>query len=96
MEKPFDEQAPFPDKLDIAVGTRLGTQDRLVQFDPPLPGPFGEPLQQLPVRSFLLPDNIEPDAQPSNIAHEDGTTEFDLGEARYRYSRLGLERLNDD
>lgn len=94
VDKAFDEQQGFPDKVDIA--TRLGAQDRLLHFDPPPPGPFGAQLREFPVRHFLLPTGLDPDAQPADVLHRDGTTEFTLGAVRYRYSRFGLERLNDD
>jgi len=89
----FGEQG-FPD--DVRIATRLGVQDRLVQFEPPLPGPFGEPLRQLPIRHFLLPSGLDPDLPPTDIAQEGGTIEFTLGVTRFRYSRLGLERQKDD
>jgi len=91
VDTPFGEQL-FPD--DVKIATRLGAEDRLLHFDPALPGPFGAPLKTLPVRHFLLPSGLDPDAQPERIEHKDGVTEFTLGERRYRYSRLGLERLD--
>ncbi len=94
LDKPFDEQQPFPKEVGIA--TRLGAKDRLLRFDPAIPGPFGAPLRALPVRSFLVPSGVDPDAEPTVVAHDNGTTEFTLGTYRYRYSRLGLERLKDD
>ncbi|EGV50073.1 CRISPR-associated helicase/endonuclease Cas3 [endosymbiont of Riftia pachyptila] len=84
----------FPN--DVKIGARLGAEDRLLQFDPALPGPFGAPLKQLPVRHFLVPDGLDLDAQPNQIVQQDGLIEFTLGTTRYRYGRLGLERLTDD
>lgn len=81
---------------DVKIATRLGAQDRLLRFEPPPPGPFGRLLRELPVRHYLLPQDLDPDAQPEDVVHRDGTSEFTLGEARYRYSRLGLERLSVD
>jgi CRISPR-associated endonuclease/helicase Cas3 len=85
---------PFPD--DVRIATRLGVQDRLIRFEPPLPGPFGEPLKQLPIRHFLLPAGLDPDLAPSAIAQESGVVEFKLGETHFRYSRFGLEQLKND
>jgi CRISPR-associated endonuclease/helicase Cas3 len=93
VDKVFGEQG-FPD--DVRIATRLGLQDRVVQFEPPLPSPFGERLRQLPIRHFLLPEGLDPDIPPSEIIHQDGVTAFGLGEARFRYSRLGLEPLKDN
>ncbi|MCF8005518.1 MAG: CRISPR-associated helicase Cas3' [Chromatiaceae bacterium] len=89
---PFDEQQGFPTDLDIA--TRLGERDRLLRFEPAPIGPFGLLLQQLPVRHFLV-KGIDPDAQPAAVESHDGTVLFRLESACYRYSRLGLEKLDD-
>jgi CRISPR-associated endonuclease/helicase Cas3 len=84
----------FPD--DVKIATRLGAEDRLLQFDPILPGPFGAQLKQLPIRHFLLPNGLALDAQPDQIRQQNRIIEFTLGTARFRYSRLGVERLSDD
>jgi CRISPR-associated endonuclease/helicase Cas3 len=93
FDKPFDE-LHFPEDQG-RIGSRLGAADRLVAFDPPAPGPFGQPTSQLALRYHLLPANLAPDAQPENVsalAGENGFT-FDLGGTGYRYSRLGVERI---
>lgn len=41
----------------------------------------------------LLPGGLLPDAQAEKVETKEGVTEFDLGNRRYRYSRLGLERI---
>lgn len=83
----------FPTGVQIA--TRLGAQDRVVNFDPPLPGPFGESLKALPIRHHLLPKDLPLDADATAIQADDNGIAFQLGGAAYRYSRLGLERLKD-
>lgn len=80
----------FPN--DVQIATRLGAQDRILHFDLKLPGPFGEPLKELPVRHHLLPKDLSPDAEPSNISQTATTTSFSLGNAQYRYTRLGLSK----
>ncbi|MFP4245602.1 MAG: CRISPR-associated helicase Cas3' [Halochromatium sp.] len=91
IDTPFDEQPGFPTDLDIA--TRLGERDRLLTFDPALIGPFGEPLQRLPVRHFLV-KGIAPDAQPASIERHEDAILFTLENTRFRYSRLGLEKID--
>jgi CRISPR-associated endonuclease/helicase Cas3 len=81
----------FPEHVDIA--TRLGTQDWLVQFETGLISPFGASLHQLPIRHFLLPSSLDTDTQPTGVSVSAGVTDFTLGTAHFRYSRLGLERL---
>lgn len=75
------------------VGTRLGVPDRLITFEAPPCGPFGEPLICLPIRAHLLPQGLPLDAQPEQVVTDLGVTEFSLDKRRYRYSRLGLERI---
>ena len=45
----------FPDK-DEAIATRLGTRDRLVDFDPPFPGPFGKIVERLTIPGWMAGD----------------------------------------
>jgi CRISPR-associated endonuclease/helicase Cas3 len=87
----------FPDS-DQKIATRLGAADRLIEFTPPQPGPFGQEVIQMALRFHQVPAGLSPDAQPTDIAVFPGRAgfEFALGPARYRYSRLGLERLKAD
>lgn len=84
----------FPDS-DQKISTRLGAVDRLVTFDPPQPGPFMQDVKQLALRHYQVPEGVSPDALPMdiNVLPESAGFEFSLGEARYRYNRLGLEHL---
>ena len=84
----------FPEGVEIA--TRLGAQDRILHLDLELPGPFGEPLRELPIRHHLIPKDLPVDAEPGNISQTATTTSFSLGDAQFRYTRLGLERLKDN
>lgn len=84
----------FPDG-DQKIATRLGVADRLVTFNPPQPGPFQQDVLQLALRYHQLPKGLDPDTQPSHIQplSDNAGFDFSLGSARYRYHRLGLERL---
>ncbi len=93
FEQAFGEQE-FPN--DVQIATRLGAQDRILHFDLELPSPFGQPLKVLPIRYHLLPHNLAHDAEPSDIIQTGTSLTFRLGEAKFRYTRLGLERLKDD
>lgn len=88
----FDEQQEFPNGVHIA--TRLGAQDRILNFNPYPPGPFGEPIKELPVRYHLLPRDLPPDVLPSEIRQEKTSLTFHLGAVQFRYSRFGLERID--
>ncbi len=93
FEKPFDE-LQFPQD-EGRIGSRLGAADRIVCFDPPIAGPFRQPVMQLAIRYHMLPQGLSPDAQATVVAPlSEGTGfTFELGTAKYRYSRLGVERV---
>lgn len=93
VEQTFGEHE-FPN--DVQIATRLGAQDRILHFNLELSGPFGEPLKELPIRYHLIPKDLSPDAEPSDIIHTETNLTFRLGDAQFRYTRLGLERLKDD
>jgi CRISPR-associated endonuclease/helicase Cas3 len=84
----------FPDS-DQKIATRLGAADRLLNFEPPQPGPFLQDVKQLALRHHQVPAGLSPDALPTaiNVLADHAGFEFTLGPARYRYSRFGLERL---
>ena len=93
FEKAFSDTL-FPDS-DQKIATRLGVADRLVAFNPPQPGPFQQDVRQLALRYHQLPNGLDPDTQPSHIQPlpDNAGFDFSLGSARYRYYRLGLERI---
>lgn len=90
LDAPFDEGLGFPPEVKLA--TRLGAADRVVCFGPPLPGPFGRDIRELPIRHHMLPQGLTPEAEAEDITLESGGFRFRLGSAHYRYSRVGLER----
>ena len=95
---PYDQvfgDVQFPDD-DERIATRLGAADRLVAFDSPEPlGPFGKGVKQLALRHHQVPQGLSPDTGPTDIKAMPNAAgfEFSLSNARYRYSRFGLERL---
>ncbi|MCL5669522.1 MAG: CRISPR-associated helicase Cas3' [Gammaproteobacteria bacterium] len=93
VDQTFGEQE-FPN--DVQIATRLGAQDRILHFALKLPSPFGEPLKELPIRYHLLPKDLSPDTEPSDINQTETSLTFRLGNAQFRYTRLGLELLKDD
>ncbi|KAA3652185.1 MAG: CRISPR-associated helicase Cas3' [Proteobacteria bacterium] len=91
LDTEFSELS-FPN--DVKLATRLGAADRVVMFDPPIPGPFGNPVEALPIRHHLVPQGLSLEAEPENVAPAPGGFAFSLGDAHYRYSRIGLEKLS--
>ena len=96
IDKAFASEPNMAFPSGQKIGTRLGAEDWLIQFEPPPAGPFGEPLKEIPIRSHLLPEGLAPEVMPERIETHDGVTEFNLGKARFRYGRVGLERLNNE
>ncbi|MDD5000355.1 CRISPR-associated helicase Cas3' [Rhodoferax sp.] len=95
----FDDafsDAFFPDG-DQKISTRIGAADRLVTFDPPLPGPFQQEVKQLALRAYEA-EGVSLDAGPTGVAifPDHFGFEFMFGDTSYRYSRFGLERLKTD
>ncbi|TXT36599.1 MAG: CRISPR-associated helicase Cas3, partial [Comamonadaceae bacterium] len=95
----FDDafsDAFFPDG-DQKISTRIGAADRLVTFDPPLPGPFQQEVKQLALRVYEA-EGVSLDAGPTGVAifPDHFGFEFMFGDTSYRYSRFGLERLKTD
>ncbi|MDC6166474.1 CRISPR-associated helicase Cas3' [Paucibacter sp. XJ19-41] len=87
---------PFPEAGE-QLATRLGAADRLLVFGdqgPPV-GPFGVPVRQLAVRHHQVPRGLSPDAEATDVGPlgEGSGFAFSWGDARFRYSRFGLERL---
>jgi CRISPR-associated endonuclease/helicase Cas3 len=82
---------------DQKIATRLGAADRLVNFNPPQPGPFLQDVKQLALRFHQIPAGLSPDVLPAAIVAlpDRAGFEFTLDSARYRYNRFGLERLKE-
>ena len=77
--------------LNATVQTRLGLNDRRVRLDRTVTSPFGQRLAELVIPGYLAPVTVEEEAVV--LAEQaDGLT-LRYGDMRYRYSRLGLERL---
>ncbi|WP_375429084.1 hypothetical protein [uncultured Sphingomonas sp.] len=86
LSTPFRELT-FPD--GETIGTRLGSRDLLVDFDPPLPGPFGEPVARLSIPHWMAGE-IKPGDTPTASGESENGRRFQLGERAYVYGRWGL------
>jgi CRISPR-associated endonuclease/helicase Cas3 len=86
--RPFDE-CDIP--RDERFGTRLGSADRAVTFDPPPRGPFGNRISGLRLPAFLVA-GISPEAQPEEVVDSAGVISFRLGNSVFYYDRFGLRK----
>ncbi|HEY3354846.1 MAG TPA: CRISPR-associated helicase Cas3' [Polyangia bacterium] len=84
--RPLEDQ-PFPD--DLAIATRLGEHDRIAVFDPPLPGPFGQPVGGVSIPAYLV-RGVPGKAAPAITRCAERCIEFSLGAEKFIYDRLGL------
>jgi CRISPR-associated endonuclease/helicase Cas3 len=90
----FDQGLSFPAQDEQRVTTRLGAGDWLLSFEPPVPGPFGQPLTRLNIRPHLLPAGLTDGETAQQVqALPDGGVECLAGGARWRYDRMGLQKL---
>lgn len=77
--------------LNTTVKTRLGMNDLRVRLDRTVTSPFGQPLAELVIPGHLAPATMEEAAVV--LAQTAERLALRCGEAMYRYSRLGLEKL---
>jgi CRISPR-associated endonuclease/helicase Cas3 len=69
--------------------TRLGEQDRQVEFEEPFPmSPFGNPIRRLTLPAHWVGDS-EQEPEVRHVPNPDGFT-FTFEDKAFRYDRLGL------
>jgi len=86
--KPFGETV-WPDAAQ-KLATRLGAADLLLPVDPLIVSPFGITLKALKVPAWMKPEQL-PENPFLAIDAEGGLV---CGDARYRYDRFGLTRVD--
>ncbi len=80
--------------LDERIATRLGLEDRRLPLPEPLQSPFGQPLTEISIPGWMAgqSDATELDSPPQVI---DEGLRFRYGGQAYRYTRIGLEREDE-
>jgi CRISPR-associated endonuclease/helicase Cas3 len=87
----FGEQAVDRTKGE-RIATRLGAQDRLVEFSTPYPvGPFGKEVRTLKVNEFMCRGLTDKDFEKIQVVAFDPLS-FRTGLTEWVYDRLGLRR----
>lgn len=79
----------FPPRLEAHIRTRLGEDDRIVEFADAIPGPFGRSHRRLMIPGWLV-RGAHADAHPEQVTAEAGAIRFRFGLGNYVYDRLGL------
>ena len=89
-EQPLIDNPPV---TDPRASTRLGLDDRRVEFSEPQRGPFGEPVRVVNIPGWMAPDDVpeDDDAVAADVVVKDGEIRFRWLSKEYRYSRFGLE-----
>lgn len=90
-EEPLIDNPPV---TDPRASTRLGLDDRRIEFPEPQRGPFGEPVRAINIPGWMAPDDDVPeddDAVAEDVVAGDGEIRFRWLSKEYRYSRFGLE-----
>lgn len=100
-KQPFGECAFISDDLGERITTRLGEQDRLVRFETPPPGPFGQELRELSIPAWLVrgssPELLQETARVQEAAAGRIVFTFDSeGREPFVYDCLGLRPLAAD
>ncbi len=95
-EESSGESVVFPSG-DTArrIPTRLGLEDRLVRFEPPVASPFGGGgITEMTLPHHLVAPGTSPEAEAGEEVDEDERcVRFRFGAGRYVYDRLGLRTL---
>ncbi|HOJ40891.1 MAG TPA: hypothetical protein PK644_10565, partial [bacterium] len=86
-----EADCPFPD-AETEIMTRLGEGDRLLWFEEPVIGPFGERVKTLSVPWWMAKNLTSPDTKVQNVSQEDGRVVFTADRSRFVYDRLGLRQ----
>lgn len=85
-----DDHIGFPsDELERHIQTRLGEDDRVVDFDPSMASPFGSVLTRLTVPAFMA-RGIPAEAPVEVLSKSGEEIVFRFGDKSYAYDRLGL------
>jgi CRISPR-associated endonuclease/helicase Cas3 len=96
----MDRKWLFPsEEMARRITTRLGEEDRLAVFEPPLSGPFGKPVGVLTLPAYWA-RGATADERPAVVAVNTGVIRFRFGNREFTYDRLGLRpgapQLEDD
>ena len=84
----------FVTDVEDKIRTRLGDDSVEVEFDPPPPSPFdGAKIESISIPIWLVGEgNAPPNAPIAPEKTPDGF-EFDIGDRRFAYDRMGLRRV---
>lgn len=91
-EKHFGE-FQFPQGLEAHLTTRLGLNDRTVSLGGSYPSPFGQVIDEINIPGHLAPGLAIDEAHLVSL--EGSSLVIHIGPLVFRYSRFGLEKLDE-
>ena len=92
--KPFGEtESLFPPRGERKIPTRLGLEDRMVRFEPPVTSPFGSSIAELTVPHYMARDVPEDVDLASEVRENSNEINFRFGRNEMIYDRLGARLL---
>ena len=86
-DEPFAD-CHFP-STESHIRTRLGDDDRIVEFDAAPPGPFGAPIRRLTIPGWLA-KGAPAEAPAEHVVAEAGSIRFSFAGRALIYDRMGL------
>jgi len=87
------EESLFPgNELDRQIATRLGVSDRRAKLDQPVRGAFAASVTEFSIPGWMM-HGVPDDARTDDVAHVGDELRFRMGDRTFRYSRMGLERI---
>ena len=92
-DKPY-EGIKFPGS-DERIMTRLGDEGVVLTLDSPPSGPFGNRISQITLPARWSAGISSSDADAVKVSHLPDGLALTVGEREFRYSRAGLERLEN-
>jgi CRISPR-associated endonuclease/helicase Cas3 len=88
-----DRDQPFADcrfpSSESRIRTRLGEDDRIVEFDGAPAGPFGAPIRRLTIPGWLA-KGAPAEAQAEHVVAEAESIRFNFADRAFVYDRMGL------
>ena len=85
------EKSCYSTQLDVRAQTRLGAQDRIVEFDAPWTSPLGSTVSTLQIPWHMCPRDCPDELAATDFSTTSSRTEFTIGDRSYTYTRHGLE-----
>ncbi len=86
-------ECTFPEAIDERLSTRLGEEDRRVQFETPQQSPLGATFREIKIPGHWAK---RLDSSGLRVISQGQSLRFEIGGQEFSYTHLGLERIERD